>query len=97
MLMQAAENMASQWLIVNYKSYASFYTKNVFQRINSFHHLRSQRMCRIAEIENNTQPNTSSYFRYAMFEKYNASMLTEDCAAGGGGEYEVQVRALPGN
>uniref|UniRef100_A0A914MFS8 Trehalase n=1 Tax=Meloidogyne incognita TaxID=6306 RepID=A0A914MFS8_MELIC len=52
MLMKAAENMATQWLIVNYKSYVT---------------------------------------TYAMFEKYNASLLTEECGAGGGGEYEVQV------
>jgi hypothetical protein len=26
-----------------------------------------------------------------MFEKYNASLLTEECSAGSGGEYEVQV------
>ncbi|CAK5091963.1 unnamed protein product [Meloidogyne enterolobii] len=51
MLMKAAENMATQWLIVNYKSYVT---------------------------------------TYAMFEKYNASLLTEECGAGGGGEYEVQ-------
>jgi hypothetical protein len=31
---------------------------------------------------------------YAMFEKYNASMVTEECAAGSGGEYEVQVEKL---
>lgn len=51
-LMKVAENMATQWLVVNYKSYV----------------------------------NT-----YAMFEKYNASMMNEEeCAAGSGGEYEVQ-------
>ncbi|KAH7724867.1 alpha,alpha-trehalase [Aphelenchoides avenae] len=50
-LMKAAEKMAIQWLMVNYKSYSS---------------------------------------TYAMFEKYNASTLTEECSAGGGGEYEVQ-------
>ncbi|KAI6179725.1 Trehalase [Aphelenchoides besseyi] len=49
-LMQAAELMATQWLIVNYKAY-----------INT----------------------------YAMFEKYNVSVL-DTFGAGGGGEYEVQ-------
>lgn len=28
---------------------------------------------------------------HAMFEKYNVSAKTEDCSAGSGGEYEVQV------
>ncbi|KAI6174947.1 Trehalase [Aphelenchoides bicaudatus] len=51
-LMKAAELMATQWLIVNYKAYS----------------------------------NT-----YAMFEKYNVSILTEEFGAGGGGEYEVQT------
>jgi alpha,alpha-trehalase len=51
-LMKAAEAMATQWLIVNYKSYST---------------------------------------TYAMFEKYNVSLLGNDeCSAGGGGEYEVQ-------
>uniref|UniRef100_A0A915D6U7 Trehalase n=1 Tax=Ditylenchus dipsaci TaxID=166011 RepID=A0A915D6U7_9BILA len=50
-LMKAAEQMATQWLIVNYKSYSK---------------------------------------SYAMFEKYNASMFSEEFGAGGGGEYEVQ-------
>lgn len=44
-LMKAAEQMAKQWLIVNYKAYV----------------------------------NT-----YAMFEKYNVSLLTEEFGAGGG-------------
>lgn len=51
-LMKAAELMATQWLIVNYKAYT----------------------------------NT-----YAMFEKYNVSLLTEEFGAGGGGEYDVQT------
>ena len=29
-----------------------------------------------------------------MFEKYNVSFVTDECAAGSGGEYEVQVRFL---
>lgn len=50
-LMAVAQEMATQWLIVNYKSYSS---------------------------------------TYAMFEKYNVSLLSDDeCSAGGGGEYEV--------
>lgn len=31
---------------------------------------------------------------HSMFEKYNVSAMLEECAAGGGGEYEVQVRLL---
>lgn len=27
-----------------------------------------------------------------MFEKYNVSAMTEECSAGSGGEYEVQVK-----
>ncbi|KAI1717359.1 trehalase domain-containing protein [Ditylenchus destructor] len=50
-LMKAAEQMATQWLIVNYKAYST---------------------------------------TYAMFEKYNASLFSEEFGAGGGGEYEVQ-------
>lgn len=53
-LMKVAENMATQWMMVNYKSYKA---------------------------------------GYAMFEKYNVSMFggDDECSAGSGGEYEVQV------
>ncbi|KAL3097492.1 hypothetical protein niasHS_003940 [Heterodera schachtii] len=50
-LMKAAEQMATQWLVVNYKGYVS---------------------------------------TYAMFEKYNVSMINEEGIGGSGGEYEVQ-------
>lgn len=36
--------------------------------------------------------NYNSYkTTYAMFEKYNASMISSEFGAGSGGEYEVQV------
>jgi len=51
-LMKIARDIATQWLLVNYKSYSS---------------------------------------TYAMFEKYNVSIISNDeCSAGSGGEYEVQ-------
>jgi len=50
-LMKVAEQMATQWLVVNYRAYGT---------------------------------------TYAMFEKYNASLMNDEYGAGSGGEYEVQ-------
>ncbi|VDM84658.1 unnamed protein product [Strongylus vulgaris] len=73
--------MATSWLSMTYQSFIR--THAMFEKYNAAQKMATSWLSMTYQ----------SFIRtHAMFEKYNVTTLTEELSAGGGGEYEVQVR-----